>query len=112
VVTRLTEKGGFFRIVLLIATVVAWGDSDMLAEDLSQVRLAGEATIRSNVDNSYFPPFQEGSGVVDPTLKQIPMRRHAHRRAEHFKKVAAAITRLLSQRGKADLGLETMLNPF
>jgi hypothetical protein len=69
VVVCLTEKGGFFRIVLLIATVVAWGDPDMLAEDLSEMRLAGEATIRSNVDNSYFPPFQEGSSVVDPTLE-------------------------------------------
>ena len=58
-VARLTEKGGFFRIVLLIATEVAWGDSDMLAEDLSQVRLAGEATRYSNVDNAYFPTFQE-----------------------------------------------------
>jgi hypothetical protein len=68
-VLRLTEKGDFFRIVLLIATVVAWGDSDMLAEDLSQVRLAGEATIRSNVDNAYFRPFQEGPSVVGPTLE-------------------------------------------
>jgi len=68
-VVRLTEKGGFFRIVLLIATVVAWGDPDMLAEDLSEMRLAREATIRGNVDNSYFPPFQEGSSVVDPTLE-------------------------------------------
>jgi len=50
--------------VLLIAAVVAWGDSDMLAGDLSQVRLAGEATIRSNVDNAYFRPFQEGPSVV------------------------------------------------
>jgi hypothetical protein len=92
---RLTEKGGFFRIVLLIAAIVAWGDSDMLAEDLRQVRLAGEAGIRSNVNNTYFPSFQEGSGVVDPTIKQVSMRCHAHGCAEHFKKVSAAVTRLL-----------------
>jgi len=41
----------------------------MLAEDLSQVRLAGEATIRGNVDNAYFPPFQQGPSVVGPTLE-------------------------------------------
>jgi hypothetical protein len=109
---RLTEKGGFFRIVLLIATVLAWGDSDVLAEDLRQVRLAGEARIRSNVNNTYFSSFQEGSGVIDTALQQISMRCHAHRRAEHFKKVSAAVTSILCQRGKADLGLETMLNPF
>jgi hypothetical protein len=68
-VVRLTEKGGFFRIVLLIATVVAWSDSDMLAEDLGQMCLAREATIRSNVDNAYFPLFQEGLSMVDPTLE-------------------------------------------
>ena len=109
---RLTEKGGFFRIVLLIATILAWGDSDMLAEDLRQVRLAGEAGIRSNVNNTYFPSFQEGSGVVDTALQQISMRSHAHRRAEHFKKVSTAVTRLLCQRSEADLGLETMLDLF
>ena len=98
--------------MLLIATVVAWSDTDVLAEDLSQVRLAGEATRCSNVNNAYFPTFQEGSGVVDTALQQIPMRCHAHRRAEHFKKVSAAVTRILCQRGKADLGLESMLNPF
>jgi len=58
-VRRLTEKGGFFRIVLLIATVVAGRDTDMLAEDLTQVRLAGKATIRSNIDNAFSRPFQE-----------------------------------------------------
>jgi hypothetical protein len=109
---RLTEKGGFFRIVLLIATIVAWGDSDMLAEDLRQVRLAGEARIRSNVNDAYSLPFQERSGVFDPTLKQKSMGCHARGCAEHFKKVSAAVTRLLCQRGKADLGLETMFNPF
>jgi hypothetical protein len=98
--------------VLLIATVVTGGDSDMLAEDLTQVRLAGKATIRSNVDNAFSRPFQKGPSVVDPTLKQISMGCHAHRRAEHFKKVPAAVTRLLCQRGKADPGLESMLNPF
>jgi hypothetical protein len=58
----------FFRIVLLIAAVVAWRDSDMLTEGLSQVRLAGETTICSNVNNTYFPPSQEGSSMIDPTL--------------------------------------------
>jgi hypothetical protein len=98
--------------VLLIATVVAWSDTDVLAEDLSQVRLAGKATIRSNVDNAFSRPFQKGPSVVDPTLKQISMGCHTHRRAEHFKKVSAAVTRILCQRGKADLGLESTLNPF
>jgi len=98
--------------VLLIATVVAGRDTDMLAEDLTQVRLAGKATIRSNIDNAFSRPFQESPSVVDPTLKQISMGCHAHRRAEHFKKVSAAVTRILCQRGKADLGLESMLNPF
>jgi hypothetical protein len=54
--------------VLLIAAVVAWRDSDMLTEGLSQVRLAGETTICSNVNNTYFPPSQEGSSMIDPTL--------------------------------------------
>jgi hypothetical protein len=109
---RLTEKGRFFRILLLIATVVAWGDSDMLAEDLIQMRLAGETAIRSNVDNAYFPPFQEGSSVVDSTLEQVSVRRHAHGRAKHFKKMSAAVTCIVRQRGEADLGLEIMLDPF
>jgi hypothetical protein len=41
----------------------------MVTEGLSQVRLAGEATICSNVNNAYFPPFQKGSSVVDPTFQ-------------------------------------------
>jgi sarcosine oxidase delta subunit len=98
--------------VLLIATVVAGGDTDMLVEDLSQVRLAGEATRRSNVYNAYFLTFQQRSGVIDPTLEQISMWCHADGCAEHFKKVSAAVTRLLCQRGKADLGLEAVFNPF
>jgi hypothetical protein len=58
VAVRLTEKRGFIRIVLLIATVAGWGDSDMLSEDLGQVCLAREAASCSNVNNAYFPPFQ------------------------------------------------------
>ena len=58
VAVLLTENRGFITIVLLIATVAGWGDSDMLSEDLGQVCLAREAAIRSNVNNVHFPPFQ------------------------------------------------------
>jgi hypothetical protein len=68
VAVGLTENGDFFRIVLLSATIFGWRDAEVRAEDLSQVRLAGEATICRNVNNAYFPPFQKGSSMVDSAL--------------------------------------------
>lgn len=108
----LTEEQDFVRIVLLLAAVLGWSDSDILPEHLRQVCLAGEPTICGYIDDADFPPFQKESGVVNPALEYILVRRHASGRAKHFKKVAAAVACLLRQRRQADLRLKTIRDVF
>ncbi len=106
----LTQDQDFVRIVLLLAPVFGWSDSDMLPEDLGKVRLAGEATIGGNINDAYFTPFQKESSVANPALEHILVRCHASGRPEHFKKVAAAVASLLRERGEAKLRLKTILD--
>jgi hypothetical protein len=53
----LTEEEGFIRIVSLISTVVARRHSELLAEDLGKVGLAGKTAMRGNVNYAHFAPL-------------------------------------------------------